>query len=155
MSSIKLPVVIDAGMEDRLQISRFAHVVERIGLAMSGAMCGTFVAAQLARADESFGSLGFIASMILIGIAGFYLGIDIPPNPFERPRRRVDPVELLSAAGTFLAAIAALMSVYAIVFDVMPPRLWQYVVGAWLPGVIMQIGAGLIGRLKLANGAIR
>ena len=148
----------DAGADDRLLISRVAHVVERIGLAMSGAIGGTFVAAYLARASiELFGSVGFVASMILVGVIGFYLGIDIPrlrashPNSgIKGPVARVDPVELLSATGTFLAAVAALASVYAIVFDEVPQRVWEFVVGSWwLLGVFMQIGAGLIAR-KLA-----
>jgi hypothetical protein len=154
MSTTKFSGAIDTAIERRLPISRLAHVVERVGLAMSGATCGTFVAAQLAKADDAFGSVAFIASMILFGIAGFYLGIDIPPNPFASRGARVDPVELLSAVGTFLAAIAALTSVYAMVFDVLPPWLWEFVAGAWLPGVLMQIVAGWIGRLRLENGAI-
>ena len=40
----------DAEAEKRFLISRVAHVVERIGLAMSGASGGTFVAAYLDRA---------------------------------------------------------------------------------------------------------
>jgi len=145
----------DAGADDRLLISRVAHVVERIGLAMSGAIGGTFVAAYLARASiELFGSVGFVASMILVGVIGFYLGIDIPRLRASRlnsgPALRVDPVELLSATGTFLAAVAALASVYAIVLDEVPQPMWEFVVGSWwLLGVLMQIGAGLIAR-KLA-----
>ena len=144
-------------------VSRVAHVVERTGLAMSGAMCGTFVAAYLTRAGiDSFDSIGFIASMILIGMIGFYLGIDIPGlhvsgmNPgANRPIPRWDTVELLSAAGTFLAAVAALTSVYAIVFDDVPQRLEVFAIGCWwLFGVIMQIGAGAIGRLRLARKAV-
>ena len=61
---------------DPFFVSRLAHVVERTGLAMAGAMCGTFVAAYLTRAGID--SIGFIAAMILVGIIGFYLGIDIP-----------------------------------------------------------------------------
>ena len=60
-------------------LSRAAHVVERIGLAMSGAMGGTFVAANLTRAGiAAFASTEFVMAVILIGIIGFYLGIDIP-----------------------------------------------------------------------------
>jgi hypothetical protein len=41
--------------------SRAAHVVGRMGLAMSGATSGTFVAAYLAKADfETFNSIGFM-----------------------------------------------------------------------------------------------
>ena len=153
----------DAGADDRLLISRVAHVVERIGLAMSGAIGGTFVAAYLARASiELFGSVGFVASMILVGVIGFYLGIDIPRLRASRlnsgvrgPALGVDPVELLSATGTFLAAVAALASVYAIVLDEVPQPMWEFVVGSWwLLGVLMQIGAGLIARLRLANSPV-
>ena len=34
-------------IDDVILIVRIAHVVGRVGLAMAGAMCGTFVAAQL------------------------------------------------------------------------------------------------------------
>ncbi len=153
----------DVAADGRVLISRVAHVVERIGLAMSGAIGGTFVAAYLARASiEPFASVGFVASTILVGMIGFYLGIDIPRLRRSHPNSgtkgaaaRVDPVELLSATGTFLAAVAALASVYAIVFDQVPQRVWEFVVGSWwLLGVIMQIGAGLIARLRLANKAV-
>jgi hypothetical protein len=152
-----------AAADDRVLISRVAHVVERIGLAMSGAIGGTFVAAYLARASiEPFASVGFVASTILVGTVGFYLGIDIPRLRASHPNSgikgsapRVDPIELLSATGTFLAAVAALASVYAIVFDQVPQRVWEFVVGSWwLLGVMMQIGAGLIARLRPANKAV-
>jgi hypothetical protein len=67
----------------------------------------------------------------------------------------VDLVELFSATGTFLAAVAALASVYAIVLDELPQRVWEFAVGSWwLLGVIMQIGAGLIARRRLASAAV-
>ena len=93
---------------------------------------------------------------------GFYLGIDIPaPRGSDVSRAvkgsgpGVDPVELLSATGTFLAAVAALASVYAIVFDEVPQRVWEFVIGSWwLLGIVMQVGAGLIGRSRLASKAV-
>ena len=140
-------------MDDVVLISRVAHVVERTGLAMSGAMCGTFVAALQTSANaELFDSVGFIVSMVLLGAIAFYLGIDIPRL---RMRPRVDLVELWSATGTFLAAVAALISVYAFVFDQIPRRAWDFtIVSWWMLGVAMQIGAGLIGRLRLARKAV-
>src|SRR5450432_3427552 len=153
----------DARTENPFFVSRLARVVGRIGLAMSGAMCGTFVAAYLARARiDPLDSIGFIASMILIGMIAFYLGIDIPGlrAPHLRPGMkpampRWDTVELLSATGTFLAAVAALTSVYAIVFDEAPQGVWEFTIGCWwLFGVTMQIGAGAIGRLRLVNDAV-
>ena len=135
-------------------LSRAVHVVQRSGLAMAGAICGTFVAALLAKTSTMFDSVGFIALMVLIGTVGFYLGTDIP-----RPAagviadmERVNLVELLSATGTFLAAIAALVSVYAIVFDEVPRLVWEFVDGSWwVLGVTMQAVAGVVGRLRLAS----
>jgi hypothetical protein len=141
--------------DEALLISRAAHVLGRTGLAMSGAMCGTFVAALLGKASaELFDSTGFAASMVLAGTIGFYLGIDIPGlrAPSVKPAARPDPVQLLSAAGTFLAAMAALISVYAFVFDEMPQRIWDFTFGSWwVLGIIMQTGAGLFGRLRLVG----
>ena len=46
-------------------------------------------------------------------------------------------------------------SVYAIVFDEVPQRVWEFVIGSWwLLGVVMQISAGLIGRSRPVNKAI-
>src|SRR5436190_4366527 len=137
-------------VEDCVLISRAAHVVGRTGLAMSGTMCGTFVAAQLGRASaELFDSVGFIMSMILIGTAGFYLGIDIPQPPANglAGHPKPDLIALFGAMGTFLAAVAALVSVYALVLDEILERFWEFVVGSWwMLGVAMQIGAGVTGR---------
>jgi hypothetical protein len=123
-------------------------------------MCGTFVAAQLSHINPAaFDTASFIAAMVLCGAIGFYLGIDIPrlraiPIGPAIARPRVDPVELLSATGTFLAAMAALISVYNFVFDASPPASFQYLVACWfIGGVAMQIGAGLIGRLCAAGRA--
>ena len=74
MSSNK-PTKID----DALLIAQVVQVTGRLGLSMTGAMCGTFVAAQLTMTDaELFDSGAFIALMVLVGILGFYLGIDLP-----------------------------------------------------------------------------
>jgi hypothetical protein len=144
-----------------LLLSRIAHVVERAGLAVAGAMCGTFVAAQLTRLNPAlFDSIGFIAAMVLVGMIGFYLGIDVPrlrasPASPAIARPRVDPIQLLSATGTFLATVAALISLYAFVFDEAPQRGWwgDMVACWWLLGGVMQIGAGVAGRLSLADKA--
>ena len=155
-----MPNETEARTNYRLLVSRVAHVVERLGLAMSGAMGGTFIAAYLSRSDTGpFDSLGFGAAMILVGIVGFYLGIDIPARRagrigFARVRGglRADAVELLSATGTFLAAAAALMAVYAIVLDDIPQRTGELVIGGWwLLGASLQTGAGAIGRLRPAR----
>src|SRR6202051_3519633 len=108
-------------------ISRWAHVLERIGLALTGASCGLFVAAHVGRANIGLiGSAATALPVMVYGSAGFYLGIYLPPPPPDHrmllPLRhglgsRADAVDLLSAAGTFLAAVAAMVSVSSIVLD--------------------------------------
>jgi hypothetical protein len=141
-----------AAIDDVILITAVAHVIGRAGLAMAGAMCGTFVAAGLTRANAAwFDTVSFIAAMVLSGMISFYLGIDIPRlRVTTGARPRVDPVELLSATGTFLAAIAALISVYSFVFDEALGR-FEYMVGSWwMLGAAMQISAGLTGRICAA-----
>ena len=142
--------------DDIVLIHAIARIVRRSGLAMAGAMCGTFVAAGLTRTNAWFDSAGFIAAMVAIGVIGFYLGVDMPlrvPDPLV-VRPRFDAVELLSATGTFLAAIAALISIYGFVFDETPSRGFEYAVGSWwIFGVGMQISASLTGRLRHAGNA--
>lgn len=141
----------------RSPISRFAHVVERTGLALAGGSCGLFVAAHIARSDFSLiSSGGAILAMTIYGAAGFYLGIDLPPPPEklrELPLRRLgsktDAVELLSAAGTFLTAVAAVIAVASIILDeVAHSRGAVSMLLAWAIGASMQILAGIIARLR-------
>jgi hypothetical protein len=64
-------------------------------------------------------------------------------------------VELLSATGTLLATMAALVSVYVIVFDEVLPLMWTLVVEFWwLLGIMMQTGAGVIARRRVARQAV-
>lgn len=141
----------------RSPVSRFAHVVERTGLALTGGACGLFVAAHVARSDISLiGSGGAILAVMLYGAAGFYLGIDLPPPPApapELPRRRLgsraDAVELLTAAGTFLTATAAVDAVTNIILDQMArPGAVSVVFFSWALGASMQIIAGIIARTR-------
>src|SRR4029078_10346519 len=93
----------NTAMQDYFLISRAAHVIERSGLAMAGAMCGTFVVAQMSKVNVAlFGSIGFAVWMVLIGMVGFYLGIDTPRLPAEADatRPRLDPGPSLSTART-------------------------------------------------------
>jgi hypothetical protein len=142
----------------RSTISRWAHVFERSGLALAGASCGLFVAAAVARTNiDLLGSGAPILGMMVYGAAGFYLGIDLPPplaHRVELPLRhklvsRADAVELLSAAGTFLAAAAAVVSVSAIILDeAIDPR-GTFLIGcSWAIGATMQIVAGIIARMR-------
>ena len=136
-------------IDDCLLISRAAQLLERAGLAMTGAMIGTFVAAQLARTNVAlFQTFGFIVLTVLSGMIGFYLRVNIPRRPGTIRGRQSNVVLAgwLSAAGTFLSALAALVSVYALVFDEPLQCFWEFVIGSWWGiGVILQTAAGLIG----------
>ena len=144
----------------RSTISRSAHVLERIGLALTGASCGLFVAAHVGRADiDLIGSTAAVFAMMIYGAAGFYLGIDLPHLPPDHrmhlPLRhglgtKADAIELLSAAGTFLAAVAAVISVSSIVLDeIARPSSALMICSAWAIGATLQIAAGIIARQKM------
>jgi hypothetical protein len=118
-----------------------------------------FVAAHVARADiDLIGSTVAVLAMMLYGAAGFYLGIDLPPVPPDHrmhlPLRHGlgsswDTVELLSAAGTFLAAVAAVVSVSGIILDeTARPSTALLVSFGWAAGATMQIVAGMISRMR-------
>ena len=140
-------------------ISKSAHILERTGLALTGASCGLFVAAHVGRADiDLIGSAGVVLAMMLYGAAGFYLGIDLPQVPPDHhmhlPLRhglgtRADAVMLLSAAGTFLASVAAFVSVSSIVLDETAPASAAILISiSWAIGATMQIAAGIVARIK-------
>jgi hypothetical protein len=143
----------------RSTVSRWAHVLERTGLALTGASCGLFVAAHVGRADiDLIGSAAAVLAMMIYGGAGFYLGIDLPRAPPDHrmhlPLRhglgtRADAVELLSAAGTFLAAVAAVISVSSIVLDETAHASTALLISlSWAVGSTLQIAAGVIARKK-------
>ena len=135
----------------RTRVRRFAHVLERLGLAMAGAASGLFVAAQVGSSIAAFTSQAFILIMMIAGAAGFYLGIDTPPQAATGPERerKVDAAELLSALGTFLAALAAFASVTVIVLrEELPVAGTVLIMAGWVAGVAMQIVAGAIARAR-------
>lgn len=143
----------------RSRTSRCAHVLERVGLSMAGASCGLFVAAHVSTARvEALGSVSMSLALMVLGAIGFYLGIDVPPHRTGRPAQArltgedlepMDPVELLSAFGTFLAATAAFIAVYSIVTDAdMTPGMAVALACAWLLGVTLQIVAGATARIR-------
>jgi hypothetical protein len=134
-------------------------VLERIGLALTGGACGLFVAAHVGRADiDLIGSAAVVFAMMIYGAAGFYLGIDLPHLPPDHqmhlPLRhglgtKADAIELLSAAGTFLAAVAAAVSVSSIILDeIAHPAGALLIWVAWTIGATLQIAAGVIARRK-------
>ena len=139
-------------------------MLERTGLALTGASCGLFVAAHVGRASiDLIGSAAIVLAMMLYGAVGFYLGIDLPRAPPDRLTRlplrprlgsKTDAVELLSAAGTFLAAVAAVISVLSIVLDETAHVGTAVLIGlAWAIGTTMQIAAGIIARKRSDDSA--
>lgn len=140
-------------MAIRSRASRVEHVLERAGLATAGASCGLFVAAFTAKEGiPALMSLGFVFAMMIAGAVGFYLGIDLPPREASDPSGNTEPVtarvEMLSAVGTFIGPIAALLAVINIILDLDPHPLGVGVIAiGWVAGVAMQIIAGLAARL--------
>jgi len=142
----------------RSTLSRSAHVIARIGLALTGAACGLFVAEV---SIGLFGSVEAMLAMMLYGAAGFYLGIDLPQAPPDHhmhlPSRRglgtsADMLELLTAAGIFLTAVAAVVSISSIVLgETVEASTAGIICLSWAIGATMQIAAGVIARIKLAR----
>ncbi|WP_050631648.1 hypothetical protein [Bradyrhizobium viridifuturi] len=138
-------------------LSRFAHLMERTGLALAGGSCGLFVAAHIARSNFNLiDTTAAILGMMVYGASGFYLGIDLPPAP-QKLRElslrglgsRADAVELLSATGTFLTAVVAVIAVSSIILDeVARPRGAMSAFVGWVLGASMQIAAGIIARTR-------
>ncbi|HXM27361.1 MAG TPA: hypothetical protein VN957_15160 [Chthoniobacterales bacterium] len=154
---------VDATTPTRYYLNGFAQVIERIGLAITGALCGLYVAAFVARANiEAINSLGVLFSAVLYGSIGFYFGTNIPPLPSGASDRtfstgsrpKTNPITLASATGTFVAAVATLVSVYMIIFDETPPVICNVGIGfGWMLGVLLQLAAGAAARLKQYNRA--
>jgi hypothetical protein len=142
----------------RFRVRKAAHILERIGLAMAGASSGLFVGVHVGSSFAALTSQGFLVAMMIGGAIGFYLGIDTPPLPFHRsddePSRgdysgKIDTAEFLTAAGTFLATLAAFVSVAVIVLRENPRPFWTITIMlGWVVGVTMQIVAGAIARTR-------
>jgi hypothetical protein len=141
----------------RSRVRKFAHFLERIGLAMAGAASGLFVGAHVGSSFAALTSQAFILVMMIGGAVGFYLGIDTPPLPFhahDEPapgarRVGIDAAEFLSAVGTFLAALVAFASVGVIVLRETPHLFWtSLIMLGWIVGVAMQIVSGTIARTR-------
>jgi hypothetical protein len=150
---------IDATTPASYHPNGFAQVMERVGLGIMGALCGLFVAAMVAKADiEEINSVGALFSAVLYGCLGFYLGTNIPSlsssRTFSNTGSGPKTIALASAIGTFVAAVAALVSVYMIIFDETPPVMWNVGIGSgWALGVLLQLVAGTAVRLRQYNSA--
>jgi hypothetical protein len=138
----------------RMRVRKFAHILERIGLAMAGAASGLFVAAHTGSAIAALTSQAFLLGMMLGGAIGFYLGIDTPQLAFHpsnggKSGARIDAAELLSAVGTFCAALTAFASVFVIILREEPHIVWSVLIlVGWVLGISMQIVAGTIARIR-------
>src|ERR1700760_773593 len=134
----------------RFRVRKAAHVFERLGLAMAGAACGLFVSAHVGSAIGALTSQAFLLVMMLSGAIGFYLGIDTPQlvfHPDDDPN--IDAAEFLSALGTFLATLAAFLSVGIIILREEPHIAWTWLIFAgWVFGICMQIVAGAKARMR-------
>ena len=140
----------------RMRVRKFAHFLERIGLAMAGAASGLFVAAHTGSSIASLASQAFLVLMMIGGAIGFYLGIDTPQLALHHPNQtngnssaRIDAAELLTAMGTFCAALTAFASVGVIVLREEPHITWTVLILiGWVLGISMQIVAGTIARMR-------
>ena len=145
-------------------VNGFAQVAESTGFAIMGALSGLYVAALMAKMDiEEINSVGVLFLVILYGSVGFYLGTNLPSLPYGVSRRvlsdsgsrpRTNLIALAGATGTLIAALAALVSVYMIVLDEIPPVIWNVAIGFWwMLGVLLQFAAGTAARLGQFTGA--
>jgi hypothetical protein len=134
----------------RFRARKAAHVFERIGLAMAGAACGLFVAAHVGSSISHLTSQGFLLLMMIAGAIAFYLGIDTPQLPLHGgDDPRIDAAELLTSLGTFLATLAAFVSVGIIILREEPHIAWTWIIfAAWVFGIAMQIVAGAKARMR-------
>ena len=142
----------------QFRVRKAAHVLERIGLAMAGASSGLFVGVHVGSSFAALTSQGFLVVMMIGGAIGFYLGIDTPPLAFHEPNAepskggssgKIDTIEFLTAAGTFLATLAAFVSVGVIVLRENPRIIWTIIIMLGrVVGLMMQIVAGAIARTR-------
>ena len=134
----------------RFRVRKFAHVLERLGLAMAGAACGLFVSAHVGSSISALTSQGFLLVMMIAGAVAFYIGIDTPQLPFHGDDDpKIDTAEFLSAVGTFLATLAAFFAVGIIILREEPRIGWTWLIMAgWTVGIVMQIVAGAKARMR-------
>lgn len=131
-----------------------AHLLERIGLATIGGSCGLLVAEGLMRRGNELSLSGWIVLLLMLaGAFSFYVGIDLPGRPAQRSTPRLglnpgtDAAEIFSAAGTFLAGIAAFLSITIVALDEPVRDGFALLVGCcWAIGSSLQIASGAIAR---------
>ncbi|OAF07274.1 MULTISPECIES: hypothetical protein [Bradyrhizobium] len=139
----------------RSGLIKSAHLLERLGLAAVGGSCGLYVGAILLRYESGLSESGWIVLLtMLYGALSYYVGIDLAGNKARKSSLSIseewdgsDAPEIISAAGTFGAAIAAALSVSIIVLDqYVPSGVIAVVVGCWFLGSSLQVVAGTMAR---------
>ena len=137
-------------MTMRTRVRKFAHFLERIGLAMAGAAAGLFVGAHTGSTISALTSQAFLLIMMIGGAVGFYLGIDTPQLAFHgEDDSKIDAAEFLSAVGTFCATLTAFFSVAIIILREAPHIAWTWLIlVGWIAGISMQIVAGAKARSR-------
>lgn len=91
---------------------------------------------------------------MLYGALSYYVGIDLSRSVARKSISSnseewngSEPAEIMSAAGTFGAAIAATLSVSILVLDQNPANgLITFVAGCWVVGSSLQVAAGMMAR---------
>jgi len=139
----------------RSSLIKSAHLLERVGLAAVGGSCGLYVSAILLRHESGLFESGWIVLLaMLYGALSYYVGIDLAGNKARKSNPGIseewdssDAPEIISAAGTFGAAIAAALSVSIIVLDQnVPGGVIAIVAGCWFVGSSLQVVAGTMAR---------
>jgi len=139
----------------RSSLIKSAHLLERIGLAAVGASCGLYVGATLLRQKGGLFESGWIVLLtMLYGALSYYVGIDLSRSVARRSISSTseeyngsEVAEIMSAAGTFGAAIAATLSVSILVLDQnLPNGRIAFVAGCWVVGSSRQVAAGTMAR---------
>jgi len=132
-----------------------AHLIERIGLAAIGGSSGLYVAAALLRRQNELPwSAWIVLLMMFFGALSFYVGIDLPGRSarraaaIQRQGWSTDTaIEILSAVGIFLAAIATFVSVGIIILDeTVSDGMLAWTGISWMIGASFQIAAGILVR---------
>ncbi|MET3912444.1 hypothetical protein ABID59_006815 [Bradyrhizobium sp. S3.3.6] len=141
----------------RSDLIKAAHLLERIGLAAIGASCGLYVGATLLRQRGGLFESGWIVLlMMLYGALSCYVGIDLSGSVARKSISSIseewngsEVAEIMSAAGTFGAAMAATLSVSILVLDQnLPNGLIGFVAGSWVVGSSLQVAAGTMARTR-------
>ncbi|WP_245318519.1 hypothetical protein [Bradyrhizobium sp. DOA1] len=139
----------------RSSLIKSAHILERIGLGAVGASCGLYVGATLLRQKGGLFESGWIVLITMVyGALSYYVGIDLSGKVARNSSSSIseewngsEPAEIMSAAGTFGAAIAATLSVSILVLDQnLPNGLIGFVAGCWVVGSSLQVAAGTMAR---------